>query len=133
MKKFFAVTGVVALALSLAGCSGGPRSYADASALKDAYIQAGGACPNPNTIDLSAFNSGGSDMAGTTGVACEGNIGMFVFKTVAGRDSFVKLIENIASTSKMGQHLVVGDLWVVGGVNLDNAKYAPLLGGEAKN
>lgn len=132
MKKIFAGVTAALISVSLAGCASGPREYKDVNELKDAYVSAGGDCAKPKDIDTSAFTGDMVELEGMTALSCTDDIGVFVFKSTASRDAFVTLIEEIATASKTGVHVAMGEKWIVAGVALDNTKFAKALGGTPK-
>lgn len=132
MKKFLFAVAAASLALSMTGCASGPKNYTTVDELKSAYTQAGGPCDKGTVVDTSAITAASKDLTGLTGYSCTNDIGLFVFPSKKARDYFVDLIEGAASASKTGIHLVLGEKWLVGGVTLDNKKFAAALGGTAK-
>lgn len=133
MKKILSATVAVAIALSLSACAGGPKSYATVDDLKAAYVAAGGACDSGQVVNTSAITAASKDLDGLTGFSCSNDVGLFVFPSSKARDYFVALISGAATASKKTVHLVLGEKWLVGGVSLDNKKFASALGGTAKN
>jgi hypothetical protein len=132
MKKIVFAVASVALAVSLAGCASGPKNYSTVDDLKKAYVQAGGDCAKGTVVDTSAIVAASQDLVGLAGVSCTNDIGLFVFPSTKARDYFIDLVDGAATASKTGVHMVVGEKWMVGGVTLDNKKFAASLGGTAR-
>lgn len=133
MKKFVFATSTFVLALSLAGCASGPKTYATVADLESAYVAAGGVCDNSAPVDTSAFTADNKDLKGLAGVSCANDVGMFVFPSNTARDYFVDLVETAAKAATSTVHMVIGEKWMVAGVSLDNKKIAEPLGGTARN
>ena len=133
MKKFVFASVAMVLALSLAGCASGPRTYGNVDDLKNAYISAGGKCDTSTKVDTSAFTADNADLEGLAGVSCPNDIGMFVFPSNKARDYFVDLVNTAASASKTAVPMVIGEKWMVAGVTFDSKKFAEPLGGTARN
>ena len=132
MKKFVFAASALFLALTLAGCASGPKTYGSVDDLKNAYISAGGKCDESTVVDTSAFTADNADLEGISGVSCPGDIGVFTFPSNTARDYFVDLVDTAATASKTGVHMVVGEKWMVAGVTFDNKKFAEPLGGTAR-
>ncbi len=132
MKKIPFATAAVAIVVSLSGCASGPKNYSTVDELKSAYVQAGGSCSKGTVVDTSAITAASKDLTGLAGYSCTNDIGLFVFPSKKARDYFVDLINGAASASKTGIHMVLGEKWLIGGVTLDNKKFASALGGKAK-
>ena len=132
MKKILVATIAVATALSLSACAGGPKSYSTIDELKSAYTSAGGTCATGKAVDTSGITAASKDLAGLAGFSCTNDVGLFVFPSKKARDYFVDLIAGAATASKNKVHLVLGEKWLIGGVSLDNKKFATALGGTAK-
>lgn len=132
MNKIFAAVAALAVAVSLAGCSAAPKDLSTTKALVSAYVDAGGDCPSPTDVDVSAMAAGDASLKDMSGVSCPGDVGLFVFKSKASRDKFLDLIDQVATLSKTAINVAMGDTWIVAGTKLDNEKFASALGGTAR-
>ena len=132
MKKIVFASVAVALALTLAGCAGGPKNYGSAEELKNAFVKAGGVCDSSTVVDTSKIVAASTDLVGLAGVSCSNDIGLFVFPSTKARDYFIDLVDGAATASKTGVHMIVGEKWMIGGVSLENKKFASALGGTAR-
>ena len=83
-------------------------------------------------VDTSAIVAASKDLVGLAGISCTNDVGLFVFPSTKARDYFIDLVDGAATASKTGVHMVVGEKWMIGGVSLDNKKFAASLGGTAR-
>ena len=118
---------ITAIGLLLTGCVSTPTSvaesptpapkatYATVVELRDAYMKAGGACPDwqPNNVVKLAAQSG----------ACDANTVLSTYLSSDIRDQVVTTLKGFGG----GVHLLVGENWVIN--TLDPESYVSELGG----
>jgi len=124
MNKMLVALAALGLLVSVGGCSGPltpspaepPKTYATVVELKDAFVKAGGECPDWVQGDRITNAAQSGD--------CSSSTVLSIYLSEAKRD---ETIANLKNLSDLGVHLLVGENWIIN--TEDPETYADLLGG----